>query len=226
MIKNIQGFWLGEFDRPLWYDEPPSIEAIQCPDIRGIERDVLVAYWEWLWRMGEYTFGARYVPVGSPPGRRMDLERFADYHIFKLWPEYGRLWSAVGATKWGFDYKIPIHREKREVPREVSRVNYPYDIFLRYGEGLWWAKSVFMTPENKWVFEQAVYIGGVLMFERRGPGVAKKNEDEWNFGMAWFERIMAGGKANWYLWATADVTYLGFGIRKSATLLGLQATKT
>lgn len=313
LVKRIDGYWLGEFDIPVWWDRLYSIQPTVCIDLRGIERDVLVDYWNYLWRLGEYTFGALYASPGEPPRPHMDLERFAEYHVIKLWPERGRLWSAVGATGWGWGWRAvmplveqlfpsevegwkwdkthkyweatqmpteskllypddqPWPEEPTEVPSRtqlaivpgwrysfitfvweripyrvevvkerppkpgrrpgdfepvaVSRVLKPYDIILRYQEDLWWAKSVFMAHENKWVFDKAFPIGAVLMFELRGHGVAGKNEDEWNFGMVWWERIMKRGKANWYLWATADVRYLGMGIHKSKTVYGLRPAR-
>jgi len=222
LIRDIQGFWIGEFSHPLWWDEPPTIMPVAPFDILGIEADVFHAYWDWLWRLGEYTFGALYQPLGGPPAGHYDVERFTTYYASKLWPKYGNYWSAVGATKFGFEVKIPIHIQDRIVPAAVSRVPGQYDIFLRYREGLWWAKSSFVAHEGKWVYEQASYIGGVLMFELRGAAGGRGDPDQWNFGMCWFERILTAGKANWYLWSSASVQYLGFGIRKSATVLGIQ----
>jgi len=82
-----------------------------------------------------------------------------------------------------------------------------------------------ISPEGKTVYQQGRLIGDILMFERRGATKAKKNEDEWNFGMTWWEDF--GGPWGWnlYLWHSAEVTYLGMGIRKGATVFGLPAKK-
>jgi len=53
------------------------------------------------------------------------------------------------------------------------------------------------------------------MFERRGPGVARKNEDSWDFGMAWVEGIDRIGGSEQYLCERAEVTYLGMATRKT-----------
>jgi len=292
LVENIEGWWLGEFDIPVWWERLSTIRPVQHGPIRGLDQEMLQDYYEYLWRLGEYTFGRLYAASPQELGSGARLEYFADANLIELWPSGGKLWSPVGAGRWAWGWRavmrlpiliapeeqeerwampgepnwpakpsqVPSRKQpaivtgwgfsfatltweqipylvvpsvpptgaegKKFEPVATSRVMDDYDIILRYREDLWWAKSVFMAHDNKWVFDQAYPIGAVLMFEKRGSGVAKKREDEWNFGMVWWERRMVKGKANWYLWATANVRYLGMGIRKSATILGLQETRT
>lgn len=225
LVHNISGFYLGRFNTPIWTDRMPTITPTMRPDVMFREMDVLDAYWNYLWRLGEYTWGMQWV-IPAKPGRvGIRLEEFAKYFLFQLWPEWGRVWNAVGATVGALDSKRVMWRVKMFEPAEVSRVIWPYDIILRYRERLWWGKSVFMAAEGKWVYEQGPFIGSVLMFDLRGTGVAKKNEDEWDFGLTWWEGYMTDWGRDWYLWSSANVRYLGLGVRKSATLLSLQHEK-
>lgn len=212
---------MGEYFEPRWTDKLPTIEPTVAIDMRGIERETLVGYWNYLWRLGEYSFRAKYTAGWPAPRGVISLERWAEYHYLKLWPKYGRLWSAVGASKFDFDWRQVRLTPKDVVTGGASRILEPYNIIVRYRERMWWARSVSETPEGKWLYELALEIGYPLMFERRGPGVAKKNEDSWNFGMTWWEAFRKDGKIELYLWAEAEVTYLGMGVRKSATAVSL-----
>lgn len=225
MAKRIDGFYIGHFSGLKWTDREPFILPKEIGYVVGIYDDVQLAYLHYLARLGTYTFGYfDGIPTAMPPDRRM-VEEFMKFHLYRLWAEYGRMWHAVGATVGRFDSERALRQEQFLGMPWVGRLIQPYDIILRYREMLWWGRSVFMSDEDKWVYEQGPVIGDVLMFARRGYGVAKKNEDEWNFGMLWWEIFGVPGNLDVYLWANAEVRYLGMGIRKSATVLSLQQTK-
>lgn len=222
LVKSVVGFHVGHFTEPTWTDKQPTCTATVCIEMLGIDRETLVDYWKYLWRLGEYTWGARYVTVGGPARKALDLERFAEYFVLKLWPSRGRRWRAVGASGNAWGWRSVMWQKRQLGLPWVYRVIEPYDIILRYRERLWWARSVFMAHENKWVFEGAVEITYPLMFESRGTEGAKKNEDEWNFGMSWWEAVGERFDYDMYLWHSAEVRYLGMAIRKGATVFDLQ----
>lgn len=222
LVKNISGFYLGGFERARWTREPGPITRTECPDVIGIERDILVAYCKYLWRLGYYTFGARYVAVGGPTRGILNLQRFAEYYVLQLWPKWGIRWTAVGATASMFDLKYVMWRHKMLAPAAVNRHLIPYDVILRYQERLWWGRAVFDEASKKWVYEQGPSIGLVLMFELRSPRKTPPKIDLWDFGMSWLETFGAKGKTDWFLWAKAEVEYLGLGVRRSAATVSLR----
>lgn len=222
MVKRIVGFHIGEFERPRWTDREPTIKEVPHPGIVGIEAGVLKAYDDYLQRLGEWTFGFGWVTPRLGPGGT-PLEFFVTTFLHRLWPTWGRRWTAVGATPdaWSWRQVILQERDERRL-YWVDRRPVPYNIILRYREKLWWAREVPGAPVGLFLFEQGPDIGYPLMFERRGPGVAKKNEDEWNFGMCFWEGFRTNRMHDMFLWHSAEVRYLGFGIRVSATLFSLQ----
>ncbi len=223
--KLISGFYIGQFRSLKWTDREPFLLPKEIGFVLGIPEDVQLAYLHYLARLGTHTFGYfDGIPTARPPERRM-VEEFMKFHLYKLWAKYGRYWRAVGATVGRFDREHVIWQQKFLGLHWASRVLWPYDIIMRYRERLWWGRSVFIAAENEWMYEQGPPIGDFLMFELRGSGVARKNEDEWNFGMLWWEVFGVPGRFEVYLWANAEVRYLGFGIRRSPTLLSLQHEK-
>jgi len=224
-VKLITGFYIGQYGSLNWTDRKSTVTPLQHAPMLGIFAEILQAYYEYLWRLGEHTFGARYAAGFPLPRGVMSIEKFADYFILKLWPEYGRFWSAVGATVWRFGGSEVIGRDQPMELVNVGRMLLPYDIIMRYRERLWWARAIFIAAANEWMYEVGPVIGEVLMFERRGYGVARKNEDSWNFGMLWWEVFGVPGNLEVYLWEKAEVRYLGFGVRVSPTLLKIQKKK-
>lgn len=215
LINRVRGYWVGEMEIPSWTNRRAIIQPVVAMDMRFIERDILVAYYGYLWRLGEYTFDAVYTPVGSPPEGRMSLQRFADFHYLKLWPTRGRGWFPAGASKGRFDSASVMWAMPKGAPAAVSRRLTPYNIFLRYKETLWWGVAEFVPHLGRWVCEQRLYIGRKIMFERKSARKTPPFVDGWNFGMCWWERITLFGVTNWYLWETAEVEYLGIATRRS-----------
>lgn len=224
-VRELRGYYLGRFFEPTWTQRPPTFDPTEPIDMRGIEWEILEEYWNYLWRLGEYTFSGLWTPVGSPPEGYINLERFVEYHYLKLWPKYGRFWVPVGARTWGFITKevmmrpkgFPLHMETESRPRTI--------VFLRYNEALWWGEVIFYGADGRWAIEIKRWIGRYLMFERRGPGVAKRYQDEWNFGMGFWEFRDIAGRRHLYLWGEADVTYVGLATKHSETLYTVKELK-
>lgn len=225
LAKRINGFYIGHFGMLKWTDREPLILPGEIGTVAGIPDDIQLAYLNYLARLGTYTFGYYDgIPTALPPDRRM-VEEFMKYHLYKLWADYGRMWWEVGATVGRFVSEQALRQTGFLGMSWAGRMLQPYDIILRYREMLWWGRSVFIAAANEWMYEQGPVIGDVLMFERRGYGVARKNEDEWNFGMLWWELFGVPGNFEVYLWANAEVRYLGFGVRVGPTLLKIQKKK-
>lgn len=222
LVNFIRGYHIGGFRSLNWSNKAPTISAVEPMDVRGIDEETLHGYWDYLWRLGEYTFGARYAPRPPVPIERLELERFVQFSFLRLWPTFGRLWSAVGATKGWFDQADVLISEKIVGPGLTSRLLIPYNIILRYREFLWWARLVFSPILNEWFYEMGPPIGSYLMFERRSRRKTPPFTDEWDFGMCWWEIVRVRRHLEVYLWAYGEAEYLGFGIRRSTTLFSLQ----
>lgn len=222
LVNFIRGYWIGEFRSFDWSNIAPIISAVEPIDVRGIDANILHSYWDYLWRLGEYTFGARYVAGDRPSGGRLSLERFVEFAFLRLWPTYGRLWSAVGATRGWFDTADVVMSERIIGPGMTSRILAPYNIVLRYNEFLWWGRLIGRTAEDKPIYQQGPVIGAYLMFERRSKKKTPPKTDAWDFGMSWWEIFRVGTKMNVYLWAYGEAEYLGYGVRRSATTLTLR----
>lgn len=223
-IKSVMGFWLTQIglEMPYWYTGLPAIGTPRLPGIRGIEPELQWAYEKYLARVGQYTFGVVPGPVQTGGFFVDELEEFVTVMANKLWPSYGRLWLPVGAEKGRFDSESVMRLYEPVGLRMVRRKMVEGDLFLRYRERLWFGKTLFLEIDGKQAIEQSWTIGDVLMWELRGPGIAKKNEDSWNFGMLWWDRILIEGKPTWFLWATAEVTYLGMASRRDGKILTMR----
>jgi len=222
LVKRIIGFYVGHFREPTWTDRPPKIVATQHAPIIGIEPEILQAYYEYLHRLGQWTFGYEYIPLAATGAGSAGLTFFADTLLNRLWPKWGRRWSPVGAEPNAWGWRQVMWQKVEPRMHWVDRRPGLYDMMFRYREKLWWARQVPGAPEEIGLFELGPDIGYPLMFERRGPGVAKKNEDEWNFGMCWWEAFGKRWDYDMFVWHSAEVRYLGFGTRVSARLWRLK----
>ena len=213
-IKKIEGWHLGRrMGRRPWHDRPAHVDAAPVLNIIPIPNDILLAYSRYANRVGYWTFGARY-GIGLPlPSGVMSLTRFVDFHILKLWPKYGHWWQVVGAHAGAWEGRLVPDRTGLPTPTEDVRWPAVYNYFLRYEEDIWWGQMVWSLLLKRFVIKKGPYIGPILMFERRGRTKATKYEDEWDFGMTWFEKMRVHGKENWFLWMRAEVSYVGFALR-------------
>lgn len=221
-VRQIRGYYLGRFIEANWTTKPPGIEPTPPVDLRGIEAVILHEYWDYLWRLGEWSFSGSYTPYGSPPTGYINLENFVSYNYLKLWPTFGRFWSAVGAAYWSVPTQAIMQRKvgfplNLEVEKRSNRF-----VFMRYLEELWWGRMLYMGRDGRWYIQIMGYLGRYLMFERRGPGVAKRFQDQWNFGMTYWEIRDVDGRKHLYLWGDADVTYLGLATK---LLAGIYSVK-
>lgn len=221
-VRKREGYYLGRYYEPTWTRRGPTVEPTPPIDMRGIEWEILEEYWDYLWRLGEYTFSGVYVWERAAPEGYINLERFVEYHYLKLWPKYRRLWQVVGAMHWGFLTKevmvrpigFPLTPETETVFKDL--------VIMRYNEALWWGKVLHRAASGMWAIELHRWIGRHLMFERRGPGIAKRYQDSWNFGMSWWEWRDIAGRVHLYLWGEADVTYIGLATKHTETLYSVK----
>lgn len=214
-IRELRGYYLGRYYEPTWTGRPPTMEPTEPQDMRGIEWQILEEYWDYLWRLGEYTFSGKPWTYGGIPEGFINLELFVQYHYLKLWPTRGKWWTAVGALHWGFLTQEVMMRPtgfpltpKKEMGRKDM-------VIMRYNEALWWGKVSYRDKSGTWWIKLHRWIGRCLMFESRGSGVAKRYQDSWNFGMSFWEWVEIAGRVHLYLWGEADVTYLGLATKQT-----------
>lgn len=221
-VNSIWGYYLGRYFQPTWTDRPPSVPPVVSSVIRGIQPEIVKAYYEYLWRLGEHTFGTFYSPGRETPGPLPDTERFADVHLHKLWPKYGRLWSSAGAASNPFpDMQVHLRRPLPKLYEETES-RPANEVILRYNEMLWRGRVIGIGPDGRWYIMLYRQIGPVLMFERRGTGVAKRYQDSWDFGMSYWEYRNIAGRKHLYLWGGAEVTYLGFATRHTNIIFSVE----
>lgn len=224
-LNERWGYYLGRFFKPTWTDRPSLVGAIAAPDIRGIERNILDGYYRYLHRLGQHTFGLGAVPLWSLPEITIDIEHFADFHILKLWPKYGRLWQVVGAASNPFS-ELQVHERIRGFPLHQETGTRPLnDVILRYESALWWGRVIAIGRDGRWYIMMYREIGNCLMFERRGIGKAKRYKDSWDFGMSCWEVRGIAGRKHLYLWGGADVTYVGMATRLRSTIFSVRELK-